>query len=86
MGFKPGAILANALMRKRQVTELRVLFADKPGFGAFRVFAHGAPLERMNAVMARDLHHALNAIAYRVLTRRAEMGWGVAYDALWAGG
>lgn len=82
-GLSPGKAIAGALMRRREVTGLRVLFADQPGFSAFRLQGHGVPLERMDSRLAHRVHQVLGAAAYPVLARRAVLGWGASYDELW---
>ncbi|MCB9594054.1 MAG: hypothetical protein H6719_15075 [Sandaracinaceae bacterium] len=86
IGVSPGKAIANVLMKRREVTELRVLFADLPGCCAYRLFGHGVPVEQVDARVAQRIHEVLIASAYPVLARRAAYGWGVAYDALWSNG
>ncbi|AKF03168.1 hypothetical protein [Sandaracinus amylolyticus] len=82
VGFRPGAAIADALLRKQQVTQLRVMFADQAGGAAYRLFAPPQPLEPCDSRLAQRLHLALGAASYSVLLRRAERGWGPSYAEL----
>ena len=79
VGFSPGKVIANAMMKRRQVTELRVLFADLPGCCGYKLMAHGVPIEQMDSKMGSRVHELLNAAAYSVLGRRSSLGWGASY-------
>lgn len=84
IGFSPGKAIANALMKRKQVTELRVLFADGPVHTAFRLLAPMSNLEQHDARMAHALHQALIATSYQVLDRRCRSGWRASYHELLA--
>lgn len=83
-GISPGKAIAKALMKKREVTSLRVMFADLPGCSGYKLFGNGSPLHHADSRMAQRVHQALAMSAYSVLARRASLGWGASYEALWA--
>lgn len=84
VGFSPGKAIANVLMRKQQVTQLRVMFADQSGASAYRLFAPPQPLEPCDSQLATKIHLALTAASYSVMLRRAERGWAPSYAELFA--
>ena len=79
----PGKAIARALMKRREVRNLRVLFADLPGCAGYKLSGEGVPLEQIDSRMAQRIHAGLNAAAYAVLGRRTELGWSARYDQLW---
>lgn len=82
-GLSPGKAIARALMKRREVRNLRVLFADLPGCAGYKLSGEGVPLEQIDSRMAQRIHAGLNAAAYAVLGRRTELGWSARYDQLW---
>lgn len=84
VGYRPGRAIANVLMKKQQVTHLRVMFADQAGASAYRLFAPPQPLEPCDSELATRIHLALSAASYSVMLRRTERGWAPSYAELFA--
>lgn len=88
VGFSPtkliGGAIAEALMRKDLVRQLRFVFGDRPGFSGYQVQTPGRILEDHDAAMAHRLHQTLGHFAYSVLERRCALGWQPTYAELFA--
>ncbi|MBI2894688.1 MAG: hypothetical protein HYY06_14130 [Deltaproteobacteria bacterium] len=88
VGFSPtkliGGAIAEALMRKDLVRQLRFVFGDRQGFCGYQVQTPGRIFEDHDAAMAHRLHQTLGHFAYSVLERRCALGWQPAYSELFA--
>lgn len=78
-----GGAIAEAIMRKDPIRQLRFVFGERPGFTGYQIHTPGRVLEDHDAQMAHRIHHALGYFAYAVLERRCALGWGPAYADLW---
>jgi len=88
VGFSPtslvGGAIAEALMRKDPVRQLRFVFGDRGGFAGYQIQTPGRVLEDHDAAMAHRIHQILLHFAYAVLERRCALGWQASYADLWA--
>lgn len=84
VGFSPGRVIAHHLMKREPITKLRVGVHEGQACSHYVVDGPRGRLELSDANMAHRLHQALIHSSYRVLERRALLGWGVDYHALFA--
>lgn len=79
VGFSPtkvlGGAIAEALMRKDPVRQLRFVFGDRQGFCGYRIETPGRLLEDHDAAMAHRIHQALIRFASATIERRCALGW-----------
>lgn len=88
VGFSPtsivGGAIAEAMMRKDPVRQVRFVFGDRGGFTGYQLLTPNRVLEDHDAAMAHRIHQVLLHIGYMVLERRCAMGWNPSYAELWA--
>lgn len=82
VGFRPGRALADAMTKRKPVTQLRVMFADRPGHTGYRVFTPSGDLAYADSMMAHAFHRTLGAVSYRALEARCRAGWHPSYQEL----
>lgn len=75
-GYSVGGVIADQLMKKEPFTRFTVELADLPSACGYRLYTPAGPIEREEALFAHSFHQTLIATAYRVLERRAHVGWG----------
>lgn len=81
-GFSPGRVIADRLMRRDPITGLRIGVLEGSACSMYLVDGPRGRLENSDANMLHRLHQALIHSSYRVLERRASLGWQVDYSRL----
>lgn len=84
VGFSPGRAIAHQMMKRTPITSIRVGIRDANACSMYLVQGPKGGLEHSDANMAHRLHQALIHSAYKVLDRRAVLGWTVDYHQLFA--
>jgi hypothetical protein len=89
VGFSPtsviGGAIAQQIMKREQVTSLRITCGDTTCASWFQVLANGhRPLAMVDSMLGLSLHQYLLHHSYPVLGRRAMKGWGVPFEQLFS--